>query len=102
MGKKYPFLEEAPGGVWIKLRIQPRASRDEVAGIHGDSLKVKLTAPPVEGEANKALVSFLSKLFGIKKSSFRIASGEKSRTKRILVEGASVEQIEGMISERLG
>ena len=102
MGKKYPFLEEAPGGVWIKLRIQPRASRDEVAGIHGDSLKVKLTAPPVEGEANKALVSFLSKLFGIKKSSFRIGSGEKSRTKRILVEGASVEQIEGMISERLG
>ncbi|HLC18332.1 MAG TPA: DUF167 domain-containing protein [Thermodesulfobacteriota bacterium] len=102
MGKKYPFLEEAPGGVWIKLRIQPRASRDEVAGIHGDSLKVKLTAPPVEGEANKALVSFLSKLLGIKKSSIKIASGEKSRTKRILVEGASVEQIEGMISERLG
>ena len=101
MGKKYPFLEEAPGGVWIKLRIQPRASRDEVAGLQGDSLKVRLTAPPVEGEANKALVSFLSKLFGIKKSSFRIASGQKSRTKRVLVEGVRLEEVEGVISERL-
>jgi len=85
---KASYIEEMPGGcVRIRLRIQPRSSKNAVEGAYGDALKVRLTAPPVEGEANKSLVKFLSKILGVKKGDITLESGEKSRDKMVLVSG---------------
>ncbi len=70
----------------IACHLQPRASRDEFAGLHGDSLKIRIKAPPVEGKANEYLVKFLAKQFGVAKRNITIISGELSREKRVSVE----------------
>jgi len=70
----------------IKVKVVPRASRNEVVGMHGDCLKVKLCAPPVDGAANQALVEILAEHFQVKASSIRILSGETSRIKLIALE----------------
>jgi len=99
---RFPFLEAGDGGVFIWLRIQPGSSREEICGLHGEALKVKVHARPVEGAANKALTAFLAKALGIKKTSMRIASGGKSRVKRVFVEGVTLEEMEGIFMERYG
>ena len=71
-------------GLAFKIAVQPRASRNQVVGLKGDALKVKLTAPPVDGAANKACLQFLAKTLKVPKSRLAILSGESSRTKRIL------------------
>ncbi|CAG1065813.1 hypothetical protein BAC1_01405 [uncultured bacterium] len=96
---KYPFLEAASKGVLIRVRLQPRSSRNQVEGVHNDSVKIRLTAPPVEGEANKALIEFLSEITGLRKSAFSISSGHKSRDKAVLAEGASLASFEKAFSE---
>ncbi|HBG46980.1 MAG TPA: hypothetical protein DDW94_08325 [Deltaproteobacteria bacterium] len=98
---KYPFLEPAQGGVSIRVRLQPRSSRDRLEGVQGNSLKIRLTAPPVEGEANKALIEFLSGLIGVRKSAFRIESGHKAREKKVFVEGVYLSGLEKIFSESL-
>ncbi len=97
------FLEAAPKGVYLSLRLAPRASKDAVAGVAGggDALKIKLTSAPVKGAANRALIGFLSKILSVKKSALTITSGHKSRTKRVFVEGATVEGIERAVSKIL-
>ena len=90
---KFPFIEETPKGVFLRGRLQPRSSRNSVEGVKDGALRLKLTAPPVEGSANKALVEFLSELTGVRKSSFTIDSGLKSRDKRVRVEGVSAEEL---------
>lgn len=81
------WLEERSGYLYLHLHIQPRASRNEVVGIHGDSLKIRLTSPPVEGAANTLLVEFVAKRLGISKSKVEFVSGEKSKKKVLKVEG---------------
>ncbi len=98
---KYPFLEPAKGGARIRVRLQPRSSRDRIDGVSGNSLKIRLTAPPVEGEANEALIRFLSSITGIRKSAFSIQSGQKSREKLIFAEGVDVTFLEGVFSALL-
>jgi uncharacterized protein (TIGR00251 family) len=78
-------LTEKKEGLIVKVAVIPRASRNQAAGLKEDALKIKLTAPPVEGAANKACLQFLAKALGLPKSSLAIASGESSRTKRILI-----------------
>ena len=78
-------LTEKNEGLVLKVAVVPRASRNQVAGLKGDALKIKLTAPPVEGAANKACLQFLAKALGLPKSSLAIISGESSRTKRIFI-----------------
>jgi uncharacterized protein (TIGR00251 family) len=99
--KKFPFIEETPKGVFLRVRLQPRSSKNSVEGVQGGSLKVRLTAPPVEGSANKALVEFLSELTGVRKSSISIDSGLKSRDKRVRVEGISLGELERVFSGAL-
>lgn len=65
----------------LRLRVQPRADRDEFVASMGDALKVKITAPPVEGKANAHLVRLLAKSFGVSRSAITLVNGEKSRTK---------------------
>ena len=92
-------VEERAGAVRFAVRVQPRASRDAVDGEWQGALKVRLTAPPVEGEANEALSEFLAGLLKIPKSAVRILSGERSRTKRLELRGVSARQIYNLLIE---
>lgn len=69
----------------LNVRVQPRASKDEITGIHGTHFKVRITAPPVDGRANEHLLRFLAGEFGVPKSRISLIGGEGSREKRILI-----------------
>jgi hypothetical protein len=84
-----PFLEPAAGGVVIHVLVQPRASKNELAGLQGQELKIRLTSPPVEGAANKTCREFLAKLLGVAKGRVTLVGGERSRHKRLFVEGVA-------------
>jgi uncharacterized protein (TIGR00251 family) len=77
----------------IRVRVLPRTSKNQIVGMDGGVFKVKLTAPPVEGKANKALVQFLAKKLGLPKRDIEIVSGEHSREKSIRINGLSVEEV---------
>ena len=79
------------------VRVQPRASREEIVGAVEGALKVRLLAPAVENRANEALVEFLSSLLKTSKSAVRIRSGEQSRSKRVEIFGVTRQQIEGLL-----
>jgi uncharacterized protein (TIGR00251 family) len=76
-----------PGGVRFGVRVQPRASRSEIRGVHGDVLRVRVAAPPVDGAANEALIALLADELGVARGAIRIASGGSSRTKVVEVAG---------------
>jgi len=81
----------------VRLRVVPNARKNEVVGVHGDAIKVKVGAPAVEGRANEALVDFIAKKLGVARREVSLASGEKSRDKVIAVEGLD----EAEVRERL-
>lgn len=83
------WIKETSKGVLLPVRAVPRASKNEIQGIHGDSLKIRLQAPPVEGKANQALIRFLSDILNIPRSQFSIATGETGRNKTVLITGIS-------------
>jgi hypothetical protein len=87
-------ITEVEGGVTFAVRVVPQASRSEIAGIHGDALKIRVTAPPVEGRANEALVAFLAKRLGVRKSQVEIVAGATSRRKTIHVIGLLAHEVE--------
>lgn len=97
-----PCLRQTGAGVEVFLYVQPRASRSKVVGLQGEELKVALTAPPVDGAANKACCAFLAKLCSLPKSSVKVVSGETSRHKRLLLENASLKDIDKLLQELLG
>lgn len=70
----------------LSLRVQPRASKDEFVGPHGDHYKVRITAPPVEGKANAHLIKFLAKAFGVSRSQVSLETGEGARNKGIRIQ----------------
>jgi uncharacterized protein (TIGR00251 family) len=82
--------------VTITVRVQPRASRNEFAGEWQDGLKIRLTAPPVDDRANEALQTFLAASLKVPLSAVRIASGERSRTKRVEIRGVSAEAVRAL------
>jgi uncharacterized protein (TIGR00251 family) len=79
------FMRKHSKGIVFQVIIQPRSSKNMIVGQHGDSLKLKLTAPPVSGAANKMCVKFLAKRLAVSPSSLEIISGHASRTKKILL-----------------
>lgn len=79
------WLQSKPEGLQLQVRVIPRASRDQVVGLSGDRLKLKLTAVPVDGKANAALIRYLADLFGVARSSVSITRGETSREKTVLI-----------------
>ena len=91
------LLRQTSKGVTLSCRVQPRASRNAIAGIMGESLKVALTAPPVDGRANAELCRFLADKAGLSRSCVQILSGETSRTKVILFTGIEL----AVLRERL-
>lgn len=91
-------IEERYGAVVVAVRVQPRASRDEVAGEMNGALKIRLQAPAVEDRANEALVEFLAQLLKTPKSAVRILSGERSRCKRLEIGGVTRQQILALLT----
>jgi len=78
-------IKKNPEGVIFKVFVQPRSSKNTISGLHGDALKIKLTAPPVDNAANRMCTTFLAKLLGVPKSSIEILSGHTGRTKQVLL-----------------
>jgi uncharacterized protein len=82
-------VQESAKGVTFAVKVHPRARKNAITGTVGDALKLALTAPPLEGRANQAVIEFFAELFQIPRSSVTIASGETSRNKVVRIAGLS-------------
>lgn len=81
----------ADGSLTLSLHIQPGAKKTKVAGLHGDALKLRLAAPPVDGKANAALLAFVADLLDLPRSAVTLKSGQASRQKVVAVSGAPAD-----------
>jgi uncharacterized protein len=88
-----------PAATDIQVRLVPRSSRTELLGREGETYRIKVTAPPVDGKANAALVEFLAKKLGVGKGKIQIVSGALSRLKRVRIAGLSPEEIAGRLEK---
>ena len=86
-------LNEKDGAVTIKVKVQPRAPRTEIAGEHAGAIKLRVAAPPVDGKANEECRRFLAKLFEVSSTSVEIISGDSSRDKVIRIRGISARRV---------
>lgn len=85
-------------GVILNIRLLPRSSRCEVAGIQDENLKIRITAPPVEGRANEECIRFLSDCLGVKRSRISIVAGHKSKNKKIAVSDLTEGEMESFLA----
>lgn len=95
-------LNESTKGVSFAVKVYPRARKNAITGVIGDALKLALTAPPVEGRANQAVIEFFAELFEIPRSSVTIASGETSRNKVVRVAGLTKAAVGARLAGCLG
>jgi uncharacterized protein (TIGR00251 family) len=86
------YLSITPTGILLRLYVQPRAKRTQIAGVHGDAMKLRVAAPPVDGAANEAILAFLAEVFGVPQRAVTLRSGDTSRQKVVEVRGVTVEQ----------
>jgi uncharacterized protein (TIGR00251 family) len=91
------LIEEHANGTIISVRVVPRAGRSQIDGIIEDSLRVRLTAAPVDGAANAALIDLLARRFDIPKSRVEIVSGERGKRKRVLLRGVDSSTVRGTL-----
>ncbi|MCZ7585405.1 MAG: DUF167 family protein [Deltaproteobacteria bacterium] len=89
-----PVVRDEGDGVWLSIRLAPRASRDKILGEHGGRLKIAVTSPPVDGEANAHVIRFLAKSLGVAKSAVEIVRGQYSREKDIHIAGVRAADVE--------
>lgn len=92
------FRLAADGRITLTLHIQPGAKKTEFAGLHGDALKIRLAAPPVDGKANEALVKFVAEVLGLPKSAVNLKSGQTSRRKVLEVTGSDRQAIARLLT----
>ena len=92
------WLTAGDAGVTLRLHIQPGAKKTEVAGLHGEALKIRLAAPPVDGKANTCLIAFLADQLGVAKTTITLVSGDTSRAKRVRISGVEPS----VVRDRLG
>lgn len=95
------MLQSTSDGVILNVRVIPRAGKAGVAGLRGDALLVRLTAPPIEGAANAELIEVLADAFKMPKRAVAIVGGDRSRTKRVRLQGIEASTVRSHI-ERLG
>jgi uncharacterized protein (TIGR00251 family) len=95
-------IHDTPAGATFQVKVHPRARKNAITGVIGDTLKVALTAPPVEGRANEACVKFLAEFLNVPRSSVTIAAGEVSRQKLIRIAGMQAAQVEEKLRAVLG
>jgi len=91
-------VKKVPGGVTLAVRVTPRARKNEIVGVAGEALKVKLAAPPVEGAANAALCAFLAEQLGVRKSAVTLVAGQASRQKVVRVEGVTADEVQARLA----
>lgn len=89
-------LREDARGVTFAVRIVPRASRSEIAGEYDGAMRIRIAAPPVEGAANRELIRLLAKQFRVPQTSVAIISGTASKNKTIRIDGATLDQLNGI------
>lgn len=87
------WLKVDKNGVHLRVRVIPRARKNKVDGLHGNAVKIRLTAPPVEGAANDALVKFLATLLRVPRRNVQIVQGERSRDKVVYLDGVTPSQV---------
>jgi uncharacterized protein (TIGR00251 family) len=87
-------LQENAAEVTFAVKVVPRASRNEITGVEGEALRVRLTAPPVEGAANAALIAFLAEVLGVPKRDVRLVSGQTARRKVVTVAGVKAKEVQ--------
>ena len=87
-----PFITTIENDLILSVYVQPRASRNQICGIQGEELKIRLTSPPVDGAANKLCREFIADIFNVSKTSVEIISGETSRHKRLRIIGTLPDQ----------
>ena len=87
------IVQDTKAGAVLTVYIQPKASTTECVGFHGDALKIRVAAPPVDGAANDELIRFLARQLSIPAASVQIQSGASGRHKRILVKGATAQLV---------
>ncbi|MDN5322293.1 MAG: uncharacterized protein PWQ67_747 [Clostridia bacterium] len=92
-------MKENEAGLLVKIKVQPRASKNEIKGIQGNALKVRLTSPPVDGAANLACQNFFAQLLKIPKNHVKITSGLTNRNKTLLIEGLSKTEFMDIINK---
>lgn len=91
MAKPY-LLEQKDATLALTVYIQPRASRNSLAGLHGEALKLRITAAPVDNRANEAVAAFIARLLNIPRQSVTLKSGHQSRTKRFIIRNISLAE----------
>ena len=92
-------VRETEEGVTFAIRVLPRSSKCELAGLQGDALKIRITAPPVEGRANEECIRFLASLFNVKKVRIAIEAGHKSKNKRVSIAGLTSVDVHAALPE---
>lgn len=91
------WLNSAGADVVLILHIQPGAKKSEVVGLHGEALKVRLSAPPVDGKANECLIGFLAEQLGVAKNRVELISGVSSRAKRVRLHEMTIESVRRLL-----
>ena len=95
-------LSATDNGVQFAVRAQPKASRDAIVGLHGDALKIAVTAAPQAGKANQAIVRLLAKTLGVGRAAVRIVAGHASRDKVVAVDGLTPTQLQEKLTRIIG
>ncbi len=93
-----PYLRSQPGGVFLSVKVQPRASRNDVGGLHGSELKVAVTAPPVDSAANQAVVELIAEILGLPRRAVTLVRGQTSRHKILRLDGLTAEEAAAKIT----
>lgn len=96
------WLKEEKESVIVNVLLQPRASKNELVGIHGDCLKIKVTSPPVDNQANEKLCEYLSGLMGISKRKIEIVKGKRMRMKRVKISDRTLDEVRKNVNDELG
>lgn len=96
------FYDAKRNGIILRVHLQPRAKRNEIVGIHGDSIKIRLKAPPVDGKANEEARRFLAKVLGIKRQQVILRAGTTSRSKSFLIKDVDINTIENKLGPMVG
>jgi len=92
-------IRETKEGVTFAIRVLPRSSKCELAGLQGNALKIRITAPPVEGRANEACIHFLASLFNVNKNRIAIEAGHKSKNKHVSIAGLTCGDVRDVLSD---
>ena len=87
------WITDSKNGSIIQVHATPRASKSQIQGLHGDALKIRLQAAPVDGKANEALVEFLAEWLGVPQRHITLLSGQTSRQKRLCIQGVTAHQV---------